>query len=465
MSFLLLAVSAICAWSAPLLGMFTFMLLQTPIGNVGGALFHPLLGKIILIVSVGSILVDRGRPMRATRLNSLEVCALLFSGMVSLRELMSDSYTLSMYANITVVFNAALWGPLLVAIGRLRPMEMRNLRLYMALCGVVVGVWGGLILLTGNDYLRQTAFWGGPESDEFVKLSKAFTWEEAGKTRTIVMGVYTVLPYAYYYGLMQVLSEDRKVALRWIVFVPGLIAMGLTVLLSVTRIALLSMAFTVVFVISGLLLGSGYGLKVRVRALLASVMMFATCVLLLSGGKLQPVFEHLTSRLEQLGVGDTGVQVRLEHTANAVLYLSQNLCFFGAPGVNPLLTANSSVDSALAPQVWLRFGLPAVGLFLVIWIGSYLNILRSWIVRTGSSTHQTVQLVVTAWAIGFLVAFIFGYSFLAPEAFFTMMFVSESTRLVTVDSHAQSSSRIARVGAVDLELEGRRDLRQVIFRK
>lgn len=408
-----------------MLGYGLFMLLQTPLRNAAGTFAHPLLGSVVLILATVKLLVSK--PQR--RLGGVEICALVLSLVVLVRQAEFRSLGLSPGTYVQLLGSAFLWGPLLLALNRLDEDEMAGLRLWMSVAGIVVGIWGCLVYLTGNDYLIRMAIWSDLDTSEAIASLVSGDAERMVRERFVVMGLFTVVPSAYWYVLRGAFAQTRQYWLWNVLMYAGvgaiLIAAGISGTRSLTL--LMGMGTVVMLVVLVLIRGVSFYSRSRIFAIGA----IGVCLLAVAARRLDftIVVERLQMRFSTLGSDDRNIAVRLENTVNAWAYIEQNFCVFGAPGPDPLASAQSSVDSAVVLHVWLLYGVPGAVLFTALFFTAFRRLFKSWSARKLSPEQQLLRGMLTAWAGYFVYGWIVGNGLHAPEVFFTVLFFSEIDRL------------------------------------
>ncbi len=422
MSFLLLFLLGTVAWLRPVLGYALFMFLQTPLFNLAGKLVHPQLASAILILATIKLLFSH-----RSRLRGLEICALTLSLIVLLRQCeLKQEFGFGPGQCVQLLSLAFLWGPLLVAFNRLSDDEMASLRLWMCMAGIVVGVWGTMVYLTGNEYLMQMAIWGIPDSGDAMSDLTLGDTAWIVKNRFIVMGLFTVIPSAYWYVLRGALVQTRHHWLWNLAMYAGVGTILIAVGISVTRsmILVLSMG-TLVMLVAWLSMSGKFNRtrKFAIGITGACLLGFAVCHI-----DFVVLIEEFQMRFLSLGLDDENVWNRLDNMANVQTYLLQNLCFFGAPGPDPLANCQGSVDTAVILNVWLWYGIPGVILFSALFFTAFWRLLKCWLMQL-SAEQKLFRSMLTAWSIYFVYVWIVGYSLHPPEVFFTVLFFSEICRL------------------------------------
>ena len=407
-----------------------FILLQTPIRNVGGSLVFPLLDTCLLLTVVVRLLFRKGESKRDGHLCLMEVCAILFSIIVLYRHVELFSVGLNLTSIVGCVAAPVVWGPLLVALGRLHNDEVDELRRYMALCAAVIGLWGGIIYLTNNSYFMETSIWGNRDTVEVVRRLEATDGNGLVLRRVGVMGIYTVLPYAVYYLIWELVRQTKKTL---VTIVGSYIAIALTLLtvgMSVTRSLIFSTSVSVIVILSLVMTSRRLTARVRARTMAMFLMGLAAFILFLTRVELDPIIDAMRQRVSQLGLGDSSVDERIAGTVNAMEYIRHHLCLLGASGPDPLEAANTSVDCSLFFLLWIKFGLIATFAFVMMWFEGLRNVLRAWSFPDLSSDGVIAKFVITTYAIFFSYVWLVGYQMHPSEAFFTMLFLLETRKLV-----------------------------------
>lgn len=425
MSFLFVFLFAGVAWFRPVLGYGLFVLLQTPLCNVMGRFAHPLLGHVVLILATIKLLVSK--PQR--RLRGIEICALALSLVVLARQPELLSFSLSPNFLVRLLCSIFLWGPLLMAFNRLDEDEMAGLRLWISAAAIVVGVWGCLIYLTGSEYLIRTAIWADLDTSEGIASLVSGNAERMVRERFIVMGLFTVVPSAYWYVLRSALAQTRQYWLWNVLMYAGIGTILIAVGISGTRSLTLQLGMGTVVMLVALVLIRRASFYSRSRIFVIGAL--GVCLLAVAARRIDftVVIERFEKRFSTLAWDDLTLVTRLDNTAKAWAYIQQNLCLFGAPGPNPLASAQTSVDSAVILHVWLWYGVPGAVLFTALFFTAFGRLFKCWLARRLSPEQQLLRGMLTAWALIYVYVWVVGYSMHPPEVFFTVLFFSEIGRL------------------------------------
>jgi hypothetical protein len=430
-SFLFVLLFGAVVWLRPVLGYALFMLLQTPLRNVAGTYAHVYLGAVVLILATVKLLVRKSPRLGSRRLRGVEICALALSLLVLVRqvELQSLGFAPGVFAPGVywrALSAAFLWGPLLVGFNRLDEKEMPSLRLWMSVAGIVVGVWGLLIYLTGNGYLMRTAIWTDPDTSEAQARLANTDVEMIVTGRFIVMGLFTVAPWAYWYVLRDALAQTKQHWLWNLGMWAGVGTILIAVGISVSRGMLLLLGMGTVVMLVAVVLrtvrGGHSGAGVFAVVAMGACVLGAAVYLI----DFTVVMDQFGERFSTFGVGDKTIASRLESTAEAWAYLKQNLCFFGAASPDSIA---AGVDTAVVLRVWLFYGVSGAVLFSVLFFTTFRRLFQCWLSQRLSPENQLLRGMLTAWALGYVYVWIAGYSLHPPEVFFTMLFVSEIDRL------------------------------------
>ncbi len=399
------------------------MLLQTPLANVLGQYLPNHVGLVLLIITTTILLLRRSRRPVSRYTGSIEICALSLSLVVLIRQVvLAENIALSTI--VQVMSTAILWGPLLVAINRLDEQEMESLRFWMSVAGLVVGVWGILIYLTGSEYLMQMASWGKADtiSDSMSDV------ESIVKGRFFIMGIFTVVPSAYWFVLRGVLAQDRQHWLRSAVLLTGIGAILIAVGISVTRSLMLLLGIGTVVMLGSWVLSTGKDRHYRTRMLTTFAIGGCLLGVALHSIDLTVMTEQYQQRFSILGVADEGVVSRLSDSANAWAYIKEDLCLFGAPGPQPLANYRRMGDPALPMVLWLYYGLPGLVLASILFLIAFWRLIKFWLVHQLSPEQLLLRSMLTAWALCYVYVWIAGSYMFPPEVFFMVLFFSEINR-------------------------------------
>lgn len=406
-----------------MLGYALFMLLQTPLANVLGQYLPNHVGLVLLIITTTILLLRRSRRPVSRYTGSIEICALSLSLVVLLRQVeLADNIALSTI--VQVVSTAFLWGPLLMVINRLDDNEMDSLRFWMCVAGIVVGVWGMLIYLTGSEYLMRMASWGNTDTVSDLMSDT----ESIVRGRFIIMGIFTVVPSAYWFVLRGALVQDRQHWLRSAALFAGTGAILIAVGISVTRSLLLLLGIgTVVMLVSSVL---ATGKDRRHRNRMFTTLALGGCLLgvALLRIDLTVVTQQYQQRFSTLSRDDSSVASRLDDTANAWAYIKEDLCLFGAPGPQPLANYRRMGDPALPMFLWLYYGLPGLVLASILFLIAFWRLFKCWLAHQLDPEQQLLRSMLTAWSLGYVYIWITGSYLHPPEVFFMVLFLSEINR-------------------------------------
>lgn len=410
--------------ASPVLGYALFMLLQTPLANVIGQYLPEHFGSVLLIITTIILLMRKSRRPRIRGTDIVEICALSLSLVVLLRQTELEEY-IALGSMVRVVSTAFLWGPQLMAINRLDDKEMDILRFWMSVAGIVVGVWGMLIYLTGSGYLMRSATWG--DTDTVADLI-SYNAESIVKGRFIVMGIFTVVPSAYWFVLRGVLVQNRQHWLWRAALYAGIGAILISVGISVTRGLLLLLGIGTVVMLGSWVLATGKYRRYRNRML--TILAIGGCLIwvVLSRIDLTVVIEQYQQRFSTLGSDDSNVVARLDDTANAWAYIKQDLCLFGAPGPKPLANYRRMGDPALPMFLWLYYGLPGLVLASILFLIAFWRLFKCWLAHRLDPEQQLLRSMLTAWALCYVYVMIAGSYMHPPEVFFMVLFFSEINR-------------------------------------
>lgn len=426
MSYLFVFLFGIVAWRRPVLGYALFMLLQTPLSNVAGALANPQLGSVVLILATIKLLVRKPQQSGSKRLRSLELYALALSLVVLVRQAGFLSFGFAPGQYVSVLLLAFLWGPLLMAFNRLDEGEMASLRLWMAVAGIVVGVWGSLIFLTGSEYLTRMAIWGNPDA---IGVSIPSSVDQLVTSRFIVMGLYTVVPSAYWYVLRGALAQTRKRWLMNLAMYGGVGAILIAVGLSGTRSMILLLGIGTVVMLVALVLIRGWNWRSRARTFVIGAIAVCLLGVAVSHIDFTVMVERFQVRFSMLNLQDQTVEGRLEDTANAWAYIKQHHSLFGAPGPLPLESYERTGDPALPMILWFYYGLPGLVLAGILFLTAFGTLFKRWLAQRLSPEQRLLRSMLTAWALTYVFIWIAGSYLFPPEVFFMVLFFSEIDRL------------------------------------
>ena len=428
-STLILLVICALSWCRVELGFGIFILLQTPLRNVGGSLVFHLLDMCVLLTVVARLITRKKEPNQDATVGFTEVCAIALSAVVLIRYLEFSPGGFELSSLIRCAFAPTLYGPLLVALGRLNRDEFGRLRGYMALCTAVIGIWGAIIYFTNSSYFIKTSIWGDLETSSAVARMKSSDSSELVKGRMAVMGLYTVLPYGVYYLIWEVFRRLRQSLTTATASLLAVALAFLTVGLSVTRSLLILMVSSLTFVFLAVIISRGVEPKTKARAIAFAIIGTLLMLFLSSRLDLTPIVEQFQLRFGLFTTGDIGADQRIQNTWSALEYLSGHLCIWGAPGPDPLLTANTSVDCPIILQAWLKFGLVGAVLYLSIWLNALLNLTSAWRLPRLNSEEVLARIILTTSAVCYTYLFIVGFSMHPPEIFFSILFLIETRNL------------------------------------
>jgi len=423
--------------ASPVLGYALFMLLQTPLANVIGKYLPNHFESVLLIITTIIVLMRKSRRPRMRGSFNIEIFALLLSMVVLLRQIeLTENFALGSMAK--VVSTAFLWGPLLMAINRLDDKEMDSMRFWMIVAGIVVGVWGMLIYLTKSEYLLRTAIWGNADTVADLMSSDI---ESIVKGRFIVMGIYTVVPSAYWFVLRGVLAQNRQHWLWSVVLWVGIGAILIAVGITVTRSLLLLLGIGTVVMLGSSILKMGKNWRYRTSML--TILAIGGCLLGVAILRidLTVVIEQYQQRFSTLSRGDSTIVARLDDTANAWAYLKQDLPLFGAPGPKPLENYRHKGDPALPMFLWLYYGLPGLVLASILFLIAFWRLFRCWMAHQFNPEQQLFRSILTAWALCYVYVWIAGSYMFPPEVFFMVLFFSEINRFYKCMAGSNSQLR------------------------
>jgi len=355
---------------------------------------------------------------------NIEICALLLSLVVLLRQT-ELAENIALGSMVRVVSTAFLWGPLLVAINRLDDKEMDSLRFWMSVAGIVIGVWGMLIYLTESKYLIRTAIWGNTDMATDLMSRDA---ESIVTGRFIVMGIFTVVPSAYWYVLRGILAQNRQHWLWSASLYAGIGAILISVGISVTRSLLLLLGIGTVVMLGSSVLATGKDRRYRTRML--TTLAIGGCLLGVALLRIDLTFVvgQYQHRFSMLGIDDSNVIARLDDSANAWAYIKHDLPLFGAPGPNPLANYRQTGDPALPMFLWLYYGLPGLVLASILFLVAFWRLFKCWLAHQLDPEQQMIRSMLTAWATCYVYVWIAGSYMFPPEVFFMVLFFSETTR-------------------------------------
>lgn len=361
----------------------------------------------------------------AKPLRGVEVCALMFSLIVLLREyaMLNSSFHLTKLAFIPIL--AFMWGPLLVAFNALDEKEMSCLRLWMSIAGIVIGVWATLIYITNSSYLKMTAIWDPTSSDLSMRAIASESSSEIVGNRFVVMGLYSICSFAYWYVLRGALSTTKQHLLRNLVMWAGVGTIMLAFAISVTRGTILIIGSGTIIMLIAWARIKGLNLRDRIRSF--AIIVAGACLLgvVVSRIDLSPITIQYQARFATLGKGESSVITRLLNTNNAWEYISQSLCLFGAPNPDSI----ASRDTAVVLRIWLCYGMLGAILFSVLFIISFWRLFKCGLSQRFNPEDQMLRGMLIAWALSYVYIWIVGYSLQQTEVFFTMLFFSEISRL------------------------------------
>lgn len=429
MRFLLILLCGGGAWYRPVLGFALFMFLQTPLYNAGGGLIHPYLGPVVLMVASVRLMIRTPSRSLRWRLQGLEICAMAFSVVVLVRQIAlsyGTTYEVSIGVCWRALVSAFLWGPLLVAFNRLNEKEMENLRFWLAMAGIVVGLWGTLIFLTGNGFLMRTAIWTNPDAlDATVDSMLDMDDDQLVERRFIVMGLFTVVTSAYWYALRGFFSQKKHHWLLNMSMLAGVGVMLVTVGVSVTRSLILLLGMGTAYMVVVQFMIKGGNKFNQLRAFVVMALGVCSLIVFLLSVDVSIILEQFQIRFSTFGLNDDSLIGRIENTSAAWDYIAKTLCLFGAP--NPELIA--SVDTAVALRVWLTYGLVGVVLFAIMFLVTLWRLFKCGLSHRLSPDGQLLRGMLMAWAMTYVYAWMVGSSLHPAEVFFMMLFFSETERL------------------------------------
>jgi hypothetical protein len=425
MSAAFLLIFGACAWFRPTAGFGLFILLMTPLRNVLVPILHAYTWVFLLMPAILRLLLRRGRPLRA-----IEICALVFSLILFIREaaILPPGFPLTKLIFLPLL--AITWGPQMLAFNALNEKEVSNLRLWMSAAAIVIGVWGALIYVTNNSYLISLA-----RPKTFITFDNlSASTEKLVSSRFIIIGVFGVVPYAYWYVLRGALASFKQQLVWNLIMWGGIAAILITVGLSLTRsLLILLVAGTVVMVVTGTvalsvvqLLNKKSSRKNKTRIFLSiaiGICVFGAGVHYID---LSAIINPFEKRLSVLSQDDQNVSHRLDQSSIAWKYIKDNNgCILGAPDPQSIV----GVDTAIFLRVWLLYGVLGVIAFAAMYIGAFGSLFNCWLSSRLSPEDILLRSMLTAWALAYVYAIFAGYSLHMEEVFFTMLFFSEVSRL------------------------------------
>jgi len=357
------------------------------------------------------------------QLSTVEIFALVLSIVVFSRHA-EIAPVIAPSVIVTWLSKAFLWGPLLVALNRLTEREMDNLRLWIYFAGIIVGIWGFLIYVTGNPYFLRTGIWGRAYVDDVTKVYVNNDAETLVKHRFIVMGLFTVVPSAYWYTMRRLFDQTKQHWILKLLNAFGIVSIIVSVGVSVTRSLIMQLSLGTFLMLIYLALSRQLS-RGLLFSLIALTCIIGVCIFMLDFSAL---IEYSNDRFSNLGTDESAI-IRISNTVAEWTYLKKNVCIFGVAGPNPSVTCGGSVDSAVFLYIWVWYGLPGALIFTTLFISALSGLVKSWMMQRVTQSQDLLRIMLTAWAIYYVYIWIVGYSLHAPEIFFTMLFLSEIDRV------------------------------------